>query len=75
MNESDTHISYPPPHLGIKNSYLGGLRYGYQNLFFPTKHQVWVWNGQTPYLIPDTHEPNDPTWVIKPHDVKQMTNT
>uniref|UniRef100_A0A164SNX2 Uncharacterized protein n=1 Tax=Daucus carota subsp. sativus TaxID=79200 RepID=A0A164SNX2_DAUCS len=60
MNIAHTSISYPPPYLGIKNPYLGGLRYGFQILFCSTKHLVRVWNRQTSYLIPETREPNDP---------------
>ena len=50
----------PTSPLGYQKPIPCDLKYEFQILFFPTKHHVWVWNRQTPYLIPKTHEPNDP---------------
>ena len=33
-NPQGMKFSYPPPPLGIKNPYLGGLRYGVGSIFF-----------------------------------------
>ena len=61
---SQIYVSYPPPPLSMKISYIVGLRYGFEGKKNLTKHQVCVWNERNPYLIPETRETKPPVRTL-----------